>query len=38
MKKVIEDFEIRFHDFEKNKDILQYLYFPLKKDLNVKHF
>jgi hypothetical protein len=37
IKKVIEDFEVRFKDFEKVKIIVQYLSFPFKKDLNIKH-
>ena len=36
IKKVIDNFEIRFQDFEKVKDIVKYLYFPFKRDLNVK--
>ena len=37
IQKVIEDFEIRFQDFDKIKEIVKFVSFPFKKDLNIKH-
>ena len=37
IQKVIEDFEIRFQDFDKIKEIVEFVSFPFKKDLNIKH-
>ncbi|XP_067118586.1 general transcription factor II-I repeat domain-containing protein 2-like [Centruroides vittatus] len=36
IQKVIEDFEIRFQDFENIKEIVEFISFPFKKDLSVK--
>lgn len=37
IKHVIEDFDIRFNDFDKIEDVIQYLLNPFKNDLNNKH-
>ena len=37
IQKVIEDFEIRFQDCDKIKEIVEFVSFPFKKDLNIKH-
>ena len=36
IQKVVEDFEVRFQDFEKIKEIVEFISFPFKKDLSVE--
>lgn len=36
IQKVIGDFDMRFQDFEKIKEIVEFISFPLKKNLNVE--
>lgn len=36
IEKIIVDFEVRFQEFEKIKEIVGFISFPFKKDINVK--